>query len=101
MHEESSSALSPLKVSRPLPSHEAGCQTAGALGQAGGCLQGLLGSHLCLQQRDRWLLASDGEDGEDDQPAPPTAFILSPLTLTRCWPAPRLRPLRSAELHVL
>lgn len=37
-----------VKVSRPLPSHETGCQTTGALGQADGCLQGLLGSHLCL-----------------------------------------------------
>lgn len=60
-----------LKVSRPLPSHETGCQTTGALGQADGCLQGLLGSHLCLHQRDRWLLASDGEDDQPARPPPP------------------------------
>ena len=68
MHKESSPPLSPLKVSCPLPSHETRGLTTGVCGQAGGCLQGLLGSHLCLHQHDRWLSESDGED---DQPVPP------------------------------
>lgn len=91
------STFSPESLLPPAQSRDQ-VSTVGVLGPGGRLSPGSGGSHLCLHQHDRWLSASDGED---DQRFPSTSFILSPLVLTRRWPAPRLKSLRSAGRHVL